>query len=626
MVKLIANINHQNGLQLKFRLKTKVLGINLAGYVIKKKFLQILPTDYFLITRGLNSFIMKRIYLTILSLLILAACSSFVFKTEAQDEKNLVSPNFVISQFKTGGATANDEFIEIHNISSSPADLNGYRVVYRSASGTNDVNFANWTTSTVIPAGGYYLIASNSYTGTTTPNFTYNNTTCTCALSGTGGGLAIRNGDLNTGVIIDSVGFGTATNAFVEGTVTTAPAVNTSQSRANNGCQDTDVNSTDFANTNPSAPRNAASTPVTCGGGSGNNMLASGAASPNTVAPNGTTLLTVNVFPASNPPSTGITVTANLSNVFGPASQQFFDNGTNGDVTAGDNIFSYSYTVPSNATGGTFSITGIASDAEARSANVNFNLTISAPTAGENPLLLGNPSNAVTNVNSPFNYLMEKQQYSLSYHRDRKIPNWVAWRLDSTWVGSAPRQDDYRPDPTLPAGWYQVQDNDYSGQGYDRGHMCPSGDRTRSIPDNSATFLMTNFVPQLSANNQGPWEDFETYLRSLASSGNEMYIFSGSIGSLGTTNNAAQVTIPQYTWKVVLVLPNGNNDLQRITKNTRTIAILVPNFTGTGLQIGDVWREWRTSVYDIELLTGYNFFSNVPINTRNIIKRRQDRL
>ncbi len=567
---------------------------------------------------------MKRFYLIFLSLVVLAACSSFVFKTEAQDERNLVSPNFVVSQFQVAGGTAQDEFIEIHNTSSSAADLNGYRVVYRSAGGVNDVAMVEWTTSTIVPSGGYYLIATSAYDGTVTSNINYN--TATVSMSATGGGIAIRNGALNTGVIIDSVGYGSATNAFIEGTVTAVPAVNTSQLRANNACQDTDVNSADFANLVTPTPRNASSAPNVCSGGGGNNILANGGASPNTVTLNGTTLLTVNVFPASNPPSTGITVVGNLSNVFGPAVQPFFDNGTNGDVTAGDNIFSYSHTVPSNATGGTFAITAVAADAEARSANVNFNLTISAPTAGENHLLLGNPSNAVTNINSPFNYLMEKPQYSLSYHRDRKIPNWTAWRLDSSWIGSTSRQDDFRPDSTLPAGWYQVLDNDYSGSGYDRGHMCPSGDRTNSVPNNSATFLMTNMVPQLGANNQGPWEDFESYCRTLAGQGNEMYIYSGSIGSLGTTNNAAQITIPQYTWKVMVVLPNGNNDLQRINKYTRTVAILIPNFTGTGLQIGDVWREWRTSVKHIEALTGYNFFSEVPINTRNIIKRRKDTL
>src|ERR1043165_8205242 len=68
-------------------------------------------------------------------------------------------------------------------------------------------------------------------------------------------------------------------------------------------------------------------------------------------------------------------------------------------------------------------------------------------------LVMGNPSGATTDTNNPNNYLMQKQQYVLSYSRDRGTPNWVSWHLDSSWItGVADRQDDYRADTTLPSG------------------------------------------------------------------------------------------------------------------------------------------------------------------------------
>ncbi len=153
--------------------------------------------------------------------------------------------------------------------------------------------------------------------------------------------------------------------------------------------------------------------------------------------------------------------------------------------------------------------------------------------------------------------------------------------------------------------------------------MCPSGDRTRSIPDNSATFLMTNMIPQIAANNSGSWTDFENYLRTLASQGKEVYTFSGGEGSLGTIANG-QIKIPKYTWKVVMVLDNGENDLQRVNKSTRTIAIIVPNFLP--LNQGAPWRNFRVRVDSVEALTGYDFFSNVPKMTQELIERRRDTL
>jgi endonuclease G len=240
------------------------------------------------------------------------------------------------------------------------------------------------------------------------------------------------------------------------------------------------------------------------------------------------------------------------------------------------------------------------------------------PTPSEH-LTMGNPSNAVTNVLQPNNYLMEKPQYSMSYSRDNGGPNWVSWHLDSSWLGSAPRQDDFRTDTTLPTGWYRVQATDFSGSGFDRGHMCPSADRTITITANSATFLMTNMIPQLPANNQGVWATMESYSRTLVSQGNELYIISGGHGLQYFIANG-RVAVPAQTWKVIIVLPVGSNDVSRVTTSTRTIAVVMPN-SGS---IGSDWRAYRVSVDQVEAITGFDFFSNVPSAIQNVIEGQVD--
>lgn len=234
-------------------------------------------------------------------------------------------------------------------------------------------------------------------------------------------------------------------------------------------------------------------------------------------------------------------------------------------------------------------------------------------------LTMGNPSNAVTSTSYPTNYLMEKTQYALSYHRDNGTANWVSWHLDSSWLGSTPRQDDFRSDTTLPSGWYQVKSTDYSGSGYDRGHMCPSGDRTNSVTNNSATFLMTNMIPQAPTNNQQTWANLENYSRTLATSGNELYIISGGYGISGYIANG-NVAVPSYTWKVIMVLPSGTNDVSRVTTSTRLIAVFIPNANG----ISSDWKQFRVSVDYVESLTGYNFFSNVSDSIENQIESTID--
>lgn len=148
-------------------------------------------------------------------------------------------------------------------------------------------------------------------------------------------------------------------------------------------------------------------------------------------------------------------------------------------------------------------------------------------------LPLGNPSNALFNQNSPNNYLMQGEYFSLSYNRDKGIANWVMWRLTKNNFGEAKRQNDFRPDNRLPENWTQILPSDYTGSGYDRGHICPSADRSSSEGANSSTFLMTNMAPQKNAMNAGPWEKLESYSRSVARRNMTLYIIAGQYGEKG---------------------------------------------------------------------------------------------
>ena len=292
-------------------------------------------------------------------------------------------------------------------------------------------------------------------------------------------------------------GNGTAGNGEGGTSVNNGAALTSSQGgvRKNGGCTDTDNNNADFDVVTAPVPRNSASPASVCVSGGGTMLFATISANPSTVAPGANTLLAVTVVPATTPPSTGITVTGDLTDIGGSATQTFYDDGTHGDVTPGDDVFSFSATIPQATVGGDYVVDATAADAQGRTVPLQQIITVTGAGPAEDPLLFGNPSGATADIGNENNYLMVKPQYTLSYNRSKATPNWVAWRLDSSWIGTAPRQDDYRFDPTLPAGWYRVGANSYSGSGFERGHMCPSGDRTRSVSDNSATFLMTNFGP-----------------------------------------------------------------------------------------------------------------------------------
>jgi endonuclease G len=229
---------------------------------------------------------------------------------------------------------------------------------------------------------------------------------------------------------------------------------------------------------------------------------------------------------------------------------------------------------------------------------------------------LGNPSNASRNDLN--NYLMEKSQYALSYNCSKGIPNWVSWQLNTSWLGSLDRSNDFRPDPELPTGCYQVRPNDYRGSGYDKGHMTPSSDRTRTQEDNSATFVMSNMVPQAAANNREVWSELEKYSRKLAREGKTLYIIAGGDGQIKTLANG-KVSVPANTWKVAVVLDSPNAP---VTEATRVIAVRIPN---TQAVANTDWKQYRVSVDEIEKVTGLDLLSNVSPEIQSVIERKVDK-
>lgn len=109
-----------------------------------------------------------------------------------------------------------------------------------------------------------------------------------------------------------------------------------------------------------------------------NPVVTNGTATPSTLEQGQQTLLTVEVTPGANPTSTGITVIGNLSVIGGSATQEFFDDGTNGDETAGNGVYSYLATVAADATVGTPTIAVRVSDAQSRADTTSINLTVNA--------------------------------------------------------------------------------------------------------------------------------------------------------------------------------------------------------------------------------------------------------
>jgi len=260
-----------------------------------------------------------------------------------------------------------------------------------------------------------------------------------------------------------------------------------------------------------------------------------------------------------------------------------------------------------------------------------------APTGGTTAalspnLLLGNPSGATADPSNRSNYLMIKPYYALSYNDGAGTPNWVSWRVVSSDLGDAPRKRLFDPDNTLPPTFKVVTQRDYTGSGFDRGHMCPHSDRAATQEMSYATFVMTNIIPQAPNVNQKAWAQLEMYCRDLVRRRNHLYVIAGPNGRGGRGSNGSaeslaggKVTVPAECWKVIVVVPESgpasDDDLSKLTPRNRVIAVVMPNDNDA---VGEEWATFRTTAAEIERRTGFHFFDRVPAEVATALRQKVD--
>jgi uncharacterized protein len=324
-----------------------------------------------------------------------------------------VSPDIVISQVYGGGgntgAPYTHDFVELFNRGETTVSLAGLSVQYASATGTGNFASATPLAGSLAPGQFYLVQMSGGATGVPLPTPDAIGTAAMAAGSGkvilatTTTGLACNGGSTpcsaeQLALIKDLVGYGGAN--FFEGAAPAPTLSNTTAGfRANNGCTDTDNNGADFTAATP-APRNSSSALLPCVGPT--DPSGAGLASPDSVESGETTLLTVAVTPGTNPASTGITVAGDLSSIGGSSTQSFFDDGTNGDVTAGDDIFSFFTTA--TGTVGAKSLPITVSDAQARSSITTIAFTIRPPPATAADVVVSQVYGGGGNTGAPYTH------------------------------------------------------------------------------------------------------------------------------------------------------------------------------------------------------------------------------
>lgn len=195
--------------------------------------------------------------------------------------------------------------------------------------------------------------------------------------------------------------------------------------------------------------------------------------------------------------------------------------------------------------------------------------------------------------------LLQREAYTVSYNKETKLPNWVAWHLTpSRSEGSAKRKDaDFDEDTEVPTP--RATDADYYSSGYDRGHMCPAGDNKMTMSAMTQSFLFTNICPQAPSLNRGDWNELELACRKWAKQYGDLYIVCGPIlyRQKHKTIGKNKVVVPEAFFKVVL----------RMGDEPKAIGFIYKNEDGNRPK-----GDYVNTVDQVERITGMDFFPSLP--------------
>jgi endonuclease G len=206
---------------------------------------------------------------------------------------------------------------------------------------------------------------------------------------------------------------------------------------------------------------------------------------------------------------------------------------------------------------------------------------------------------------------VQHSAYSLSFNSQYMVANWSAYMLtrDRT-VSLYSRSDVYLVDPLVTGGTADAAD--YSGSGYDRGHLTPAADMEWDSTANIESFYYSNMTPQNASFNRGIMVRLENQVRDWAAAYDTLYVVTGPVLRPGLpTIGEHNVTVPELFFKVILDYNTGTTH--------KGIGFIMPNQGST-----TAINQFAVSIDSVEKVTGIDFYPALPDIVEGPIEAQAD--
>lgn len=200
--------------------------------------------------------------------------------------------------------------------------------------------------------------------------------------------------------------------------------------------------------------------------------------------------------------------------------------------------------------------------------------------------------------------------YTLSYNEIHEQAEWVAYELKKEQLSyTNHRRPYFIDDPAVESG--SANWKNYIRSGYDRGHLCPAGDRRFSKAAFNETFYTSNISPQKNDFNAGIWNRLEQKTRYWARKYNGLYVVTGGVltDDLEAIGNE-EVSVPNYFYKILIDKSRGEY---------KAIAFLMPHEESDA-----ALHHFVVSIDTIEKMTRIDFFPNLPDTLEKQLESKAD--
>lgn len=238
---------------------------------------------------------------------------------------------------------------------------------------------------------------------------------------------------------------------------------------------------------------------------------------------------------------------------------------------------------------------------------------------GNNYLLLVKTSNDIgVNYTIEWDCINRAQRWTCwEWNAQNAKKGWKRdnWREGQTFNGYGGNGDPFQPDTAIPEE-YRSELSDYSGSGYNRGHICASEDRIYSKEVNGQTYYLSNIHPQLSQHNTGIWSAMESKVRSwrdaTVNNGGTMYIVKG--GTIGDVKLNGQ-TVSGVAAMIKNRIPVPKYFFMAIVKKTASgIYTGMAFWTEHKPDYNSNVTPYMITINELEERTGFDLFCNLPDN------------